>query len=462
MNSFIYLIILCLWHSILFYDNSLGINVFLYTIPLIIYLFYVLKINRLIKNKSGLLFLVPIVTLSITYFIYDNVFKYLNMIIIPILYVLMFIYTSKSVTDFIDLFRRIVFVLFKPFDCVDRFYKIVSDNISKLFKIGNEGKKKIKSIVIVVPIVLLILILLSSADRMFSNIFSGIFDLLDYLSFNSIVGRAFLFVIVFTYMGSFLYYIIYKYNKNEDDYLKNKDISVDEYTVKLLLTILNVIYVVFDIIQIRSLLFHKVSSDIVYSHYAREGFFQLMFISILNLLIILISKKSKENKYNQNMSLLMIGLTFIIILSSFYRMYLYESNYGYTTLRLLVYITLITEVILLIPTIKYILNSKFKIVKYYLIIIITVYTLINTVSLDYVIAYNNINRFYKNKKIDLEYLENYQYDNVHLLKNFYNKVKDKEIKEDLKYYFSDLKSSYEKTNIFEFNLSKSIGYSKVK
>ena len=59
----IYIIILCIWNSILFFDNSTGINVVLFTIPLLIYLFYVFKINKLIYNKWGLLFFIPIIIL---------------------------------------------------------------------------------------------------------------------------------------------------------------------------------------------------------------------------------------------------------------------------------------------------------------------------------------------------------------------------------------------------------------
>ena len=82
------------------------------------------------------------------------------------------------------------------------------------------------------------------------------------------------------------------------------------------------------------------------------------------------------------MCLVMILLTIIIIVSSFLRMNLYERAYGYTVLRLLVYVTLITETILMIPTIIYIFNSKFKIIKYYIIIITSVYTLINFANID--------------------------------------------------------------------------------
>ena len=94
-----------------------------------------------------------------------------------------------------------------------------------------------------------------------------------------------------------------------------------------------------------------------------------MIVSIINIAVILISKKfetkdnKKEYKFINIMNVVMVFLTIIIIISSFMRMNLYEAAYGYTTLRLLVYITLITETVLMIPTIMYIFNSNVNIFK---------------------------------------------------------------------------------------------------
>jgi len=227
--------------------------------------------------------------------------------------------------------------------------------------------------------------------------------------------------------------------------------------MKRLLIILNVIYIIFDIIQVRSLLLHHVGDGIVYSEYARSGFFQLMIISIINISILLITKHCKEEKIHKHMSLVMVLLTFVIILSSLYRMYMYDMAYGYTFLRLMVYVTLITELLLLIPTIIYIYKDKFKILKYYLIIIVSIYSIINLVSIDKVIAYNNINRYYRSDKLDYEYLENYRADNIPILYDLYKNTKDNDLKNVLEDYFIRLRfnsSLFGKDRLFEYNISR--------
>ena len=59
-------IILCILHSILLVERNLGINVLLFTVPLLGFLVYEMKEEKVIKNKKGLLFILPILLLSAT------------------------------------------------------------------------------------------------------------------------------------------------------------------------------------------------------------------------------------------------------------------------------------------------------------------------------------------------------------------------------------------------------------
>ena len=155
------------------------------------------------------------------------------------------------------------------------------------------------------------------------------------------------------------------------------------------------------------------------------------------------------------MNVIMVVLTIIIIASSFIRMHMYESAYGYTILRLLVFVTLITEAILMIPTVMYIFNSKVNIVKSYMIIILCAYVITNFANIDYLIARRNVNRYYSVNDIDLDYLKNFTSDNVGVLIELYDKTEDKELKEKLSDYFYSLKYMYnEESNVFEYNISR--------
>ena len=179
-----------------------------------------------------------------------------------------------------------------------------------------------------------------------------------------------------------------------------------------------------------------------------------MFVSMINITIILIAKRfERENsKYIKIQSIIMVFLTFIIVISSFLRMHLYESMYGYTFLRLLVYTILIVETVLFIPTILYILKSKFNILKYYMIIILIFYVSLNYLNPNIFIAKRNIQRYEKTGKIDIHYLENFDSDSVSELYHLYKSTNDKEIKDSLKNYFNSIDLNM--NGISEYNLSK--------
>ncbi len=462
-NYIIFIFLLTILHSVLFYSKGLGLNVILFMIPLLIFLVYILHKQKKIVNKKGLLFIIPILLLSCSYFVYNNALVdtvSLTSIAIPTLILLMFIYTTKEVDNIKQLITRTTYLVFEPLNCIGKFYNIVKMKINERLKLSDSSKKVLKSVLIVLPIIALVLLLLSSADMIFNNMFTSFFKVFKNIKINSIIGRIVIGFIFFTYLGAVINYLLFSFDKLKETNSENK--KIENFTIKLLLTSLNIIYLVFDFIQIKSLMLHKVATSINYAQYARSGFFQLMFISLINISIILISKYAKEEtKYSKVMSIIMVFLTLVIIISSILRMHMYEAAYGYTTLRLLVYTTLFTEIILLIPTIAYILNSKVKVLTYYIVIITIAYTLVAISPIDHIIANNNINRYYEKHKIDIRYLENHNADNVPDLIELYNKIEDIKLKEEIRGYLE--------TNIFyntkgfqEYNISKTKAKESVK
>ncbi len=471
MSSLLLIIfIISIWSSLLFYDKNLGLSVILFILPLLIFIYHALCQKGKDINKKGFIFMLPIILLALTYLIFNNpFFRALNPLIIFILFILMYIYTLKPTFSIKELITDIIFITFKPLSCLGNITRLLKHSVEEKIKVSAKAKKIIKSLLIVLPITIVILILLSSADAIFGSIFSKFYNYISNKSIASIIfeiiSRLVGILILFFYLSATINFLLYNY-KNTKTLESTSSKSKDSYTIKLLLTVLNIIYIIFDIIQIKSLILHHISMDITYAEYARQGFFQLMFVSFINLVIILISKQYKNKKdqsstkYINFMSIAMVFLTFIIIISSFMRMYMYESEYGYSLLRLLVYFTLITETILLIPTICYIFNNKYNIVKSYLAIITTIYIIINFINVDYIIAYRNLNRYYEKNDIDILYLENDYTDNVDVLLKLYNSTTDKELKLELETYFELLDRNI--NGFQEFNLSKYNAQKKLK
>lgn len=466
IKLFGFVFLLAIWHSFLFYGKELGLSVLLFILPVCALILFVFKEWGKLQQRKGLLFAIPIILLSFTYFIYDGCFQGLNLVVMIGLFFMMLVAVSWSKWNLFMLIGDGLSILLKPFSCLSNVFDILYENLLPKFRGSVSVKKYLKSFFIILPIVIVILSLLASADMVFSELVSSLTTYF-YEFFTNFMEKDFWkmviwIVLFFVYVSAMLYYFIVDYSDEQvmkgwflEDYnIEKKDCS----GINCLFIILNIIYLIFDFIQIKSLMFHSVSHNIHYAEYARQGFFQLMFVSIINLSLLLYSKKyydknlKKKNSLLKVMSLMMVVLTFVIIISSFLRMNLYESQYGYTLLRLLVYVTLITEIILLIPTVLYILKDDFPIMKSYIVIMIIVYVCINFVNVDKLIACRNIKRYYDKDDIDLVYLENGRTDNLGELISFYQDVEDEEIKEDLKRYFQRLEISM--NGIEEFNFSK--------
>ena len=103
-----------------------------------------------------------------------------------------------------------------------------------------------------------------------------------------------------------------------------------------------------------------------YTNYAHRGFFELLFLSGVNLAVILFSVGMTKKKtglsrgLTQGFCCYLCAITFVLLASSFYRMWLYCADDGLTRLRLLVLGFLVFESLGLIGTLLYIVRPKFK------------------------------------------------------------------------------------------------------
>lgn len=411
-NIFIVSLILAIWSIVLFYGKQIGLSMLLFIIPITYYLIFILEKNNKIENNKAKILLIPIILLASTYLIYDNhFFNNLNLIVIPLLIIIMLVSLFTNVFNLEIWIEKAVELVFDPIAYLGETLKKIKLSILRKFKLkskdNNNSKKVFKGLLITIPIALVIIGMLASADQEFSNVLYSVIRVIGKafgnMQFMEIAVRLVLIIIVFIYLSSFFDNIISNFKIEKED--KEDKNQKDNTTIKMIITTLNIIYLVFSIIQIKALIVRD--EYINYADYARQGFFQLMIISVINLIMILIakSKSYKNNKFTNIMCLLMILFTFILIVSSAIRMYFYEQAYGYTFLRLAVYFALLTEAILLIPTILYVLNKKKNLLRTYFSIVVTMYVIINLVNIDNIIASRNVTRYIETGKIDMVYIE---------------------------------------------------------
>ena len=432
-----YLIILLLsmWQSILFWHKEPGISVILFVLPLIVFLIKYLEKTGKIKNTNAGLIAIPILLLSATFFIFNNEFlNSVNTLAIPGLIVLM---VMELICDKFTLEKplsNVLGFLFKPIGYVEVVGKKIVGKIKK-----EENKEKIKpknikrilkAIALSLPLIFLVFILLVTADSDFAKLFVDVlenaFEILEELKISNITGRIIGIILVFFYLAAFTENIVL----TKDIERNNKEVSKkDSLTIKMIITILNLMYLVFCIIQVKSLInLHTMDkTNYSYSYYARQGFFQLMVVSAINLVMVLKSKSNcyKKEKYIKIMDLIMVMLTGAILVFSFIRMYIYQQSFGFTLKRILVFWAQFTEAILLIPTVMYILDKKIDLAKTYFIIVVTMYVGLNFANINRIIAKKNVDMNLKKGSIsgsDMYYLTQLGTDAVPEMEKLYEIV----------------------------------------
>ena len=261
------------------------------------------------------------------------------------------------------------------FSLINRNYKIALVNIPLMFKIfprylfrnlkflkiktNREKTNKILNAVfgIIVGIVfsIVILLLLMSADDYFNKFVSKTFISINF-DFSKIMQFVIFFIIIFSIGVNLIRnrYIVMKENKIR---------KIDHIIIISMLSVINLVFVLFLISEVSKLCgnFLQIPKGYIYSSYAREGFFQLLFVTIINFSIILylIYKTNviKENKVIRNLVLILIAFSVLLIFNSYYRMFLYIGKFGFTNLRLQVILFLLMELILFGIIIKKIINK---------------------------------------------------------------------------------------------------------
>lgn len=394
--------------------------------------------------------------------------------------------------NLVNIITNLFIVIFKPIIYIGEAVKLISNNIFKRNKVKNEGtiKETIKEskvfrqillgLVISIPLLIIILALLISADTVFAQILEPIKEffanILSIKFWASVYFRILVFVLVCIYFMAFICNIL-KFDTERKKAQGGIQIRMQNITVNTVLTVLNIVYLLFTIVQF-TYLFTKlgVDGDFNYAEYARRGFFQLMIVTIINFAIILLTNANKRetskavNIYTKIMNLFLIIFTVIMICSSFLRMYLYEQEFGYTFLRLMVFFILVTELILIVPTIAYVFTKKVKLLKSYVVIIAIMYALINFANVDKTIARKNVDKYIADSKLsvikersktDFNYLKKLSIDAIPDIIRLYDNTDDASLKARIRTYLNNeyykKVEGKEESNFQEFNYQKEKG-----
>lgn len=277
-------------------------------------------------------------------------------------------------------------------------------------KKGKQDGQKIAyvivGVVVGIPVLVILWLLLMSADKMFLTMTEQLFENLDIAN---IVGIAFTVLAVFFFTYCMMSLLCKKpFSEKAADRVCVE--ALPAITVMLPVTVL---YVVFCCVQIVCLFFGNIDLErYTYAEYARQGFFQLLAVCVINLVMVLASQAYfKRSKVLRALITVVSGCTYVMIASAAFRMVLYIRHYYLTFLRIFVLWSLAVIFLLLTGIVVSIYKEKFPLFRFSMVAVTVCYLLLSFGHPDYWIARCNTANMESSHSsfFDVDAYEDYDY-----------------------------------------------------
>ncbi len=431
--------------TVLVTEHRIGINYFLVVLLAVAVFGYIMnKDGSISSGRYAFWSAILLMYASVFFRLQNEVYTAVTILFMPILLVILTIFSAKSKPKYLianGIIRLVGSIAF-----VDKIFVAIKSLM------GNEegkSKKQLAKILIGVGISLVLLLmivpLMFSADAAFE---SFIVDFINLTEISKILWKSVLSAIIAVLFFGFLYIITVKKNAPEKPVLSH-DRKYDADTVLItVLSVVGAIYTLFAAVQFTYLfggLKSGLPDGVSITEYARSGYFEQVFMTVINLALIGISillteKSLGKTKTAINIMLVyFIAINFYLLISSAYKMGIYQSAYGFTVLRLLVDVLIIFEasvfVLLLYKVFKR--SARFLICLIYFTA--AFWAVVSFINIEGLSADMNIKRFESGEEIDIAYmclLRDVSGQLNAIYSNYYNMLDKGEI-EAIENYFSN-------------------------
>jgi hypothetical protein len=415
-----------------FFRAEIGISYLVFITAFYALFFYRFRRFTYSHQRFGYLVLICIWLLAAGYFINDNSFFYaLNIFGIPALvfFHLVLITGPKSTR-----WNKLAFIsyLFMKLGASIKYNFGFASFVAKSFKQGIEEsrfqvwKKVGLGILISLPVLFVVLMLLMSADTEFEKMMGDIprwFDVLD----GEIIGRI-LVILFFTFIFFSILQTLIQKQINAVIYNADKQwFRMDAIITITVLVLINAVYVLFTVVQFKYFFSGTLQGDFTFAEYARKGFFELLFVTLINLTITILVLTFVDRaigfikRFMQVMLTALVLASAVLLSSAFLRLSMYEEAYGFTFIRVMAHSFMIFLVVIFMYTLIKIWIEKLSLFHFYFISALLYYTLMNVINVEQIIVTKNIERYEQSGKIDVHYLNSLSYSGIKGLIQLYEK-----------------------------------------
>jgi len=351
----------------------------------------------------------------------------------------------------------LILILLVPLKMLSRALSAISlvGQIRSNVKHHDAWLRIVKGIVMAVPILIIFSILFSQADLAFSRFINSFVTVT--ISKHTVQYLVLLFF-AFVASLSFVSYIFLPKNTEEATSHEKPPTALDSgrgTEVMVFLGLISALFLVFIGFQITYLFGGEtniVNAGFTYAEYARRGFWELLTVGILSLLILLASEKytrveSKDKRFLIP-ALIMITEVIIVIASAFKRLSLYIDAYSLTELRFyatgFIILLLVLFILLAVKLIKAKREHFFTFGT--LLSVIAFLVIVNIMNPDAFIARSNLEQYGQTGKIDTLYVGKLSADATLEKIKLYDKIEGED-KKTLRELFQNQKDRLQKNSI---------------
>lgn len=218
-------------------------------------------------------------------------------------------------------------------------------------------------------------------------------------------------------------------------------VSLGIVEVGIVLGLLDLLFLIFVAIQVRYLFggagHLAATSDLTYAEYARHGFFELAAVTALALPLLLLAHWLLRTENRSHMVLfrilagVMVGLLFAVVASALQRMYLYQSEFGLTELRVYTTVFMVWISMVLLWFVLTVLRSRRDRFAFGALVAgFAAILAINAMNPDALIAKTNIDRMQDGKRFDAYYVTTLSADAVPVIVESLPKIGEKSVWQD--------------------------------
>ena len=306
----------------------------------------------------------------------------------------------------------------------------------------------LRGLLLALPVLFIFTLLLTSADLIFADYVDELFSLSIFDRLGEWLWRGTLILLLTGLLSGGLALALTRHAEEEEQSVLERGLASLPRLLSLgfietgtILVLVNMLFTAFVAIQFTYLFggaANVTEAGYTFADYARRGFFELLTVAILTMLLVLglnwLTRRESKGQIRlfNGLGSVLVGLVLVMLVSAWRRMALYEAAFGYTELRLIVYVSMgwlgLTLVWFLLTL--WLRPERFAIGA--LLAVIGFVVTLNLINPDLFIARQNLDRYVQSGDLDAAYLATLSDDAVpQLIRGLTATIGDAEVQQTL-------------------------------